>query len=335
MADHVLVSLPERQAWTDALCGLEHGFQHTWDFAYAMHLTTGYRTFLYCFDDGESRLACPLVERPIDGVLDVATPSGLAGFVGFGAWSRFEAHWHRFVRDRGYVSGYIGLHPLFSPSGFAAQGVRHNSIYLLDLRLGSDGLLSRVDRSRRRELRGWSGRAQSLVQDREAIRDFLVATYEPFMRDVRARGPLFTTQTLDHLCRSESCVAVGTGSLEALDAVYLFAATEYAADCLINVATPAGRRRATDLLWYGVEELSARSVPSLNLGGGAYEDDAIAQAKQRFRPIRLPLRAIRQIYRRDVYVELCQSACVDPEADHAFFPAYRALSPEARACCPE
>jgi hypothetical protein len=288
-----------------------------------MHLTTGKPTFLYVLDFPAGRIVCPLVEREFNGYLDVATPSGLSGFVGIGPWSEIARKWSDFVRERGYVTGYIGLHPLFEPSDIGRVAVQHNSIYFLDLTMGRDALLRRMDRNRRRELRGWELRKNEFVFDRGAISAFLVAAYEPFMRQMSARSVRLAPQTLDALSRSERCVAVATASAGRIDAAYLFAATRYAGECLINVATPNGRTRATDLMWYGVSTMIDRGVPQLNLGGGAQENDSVAKAKQRFGPHRLPLRSLRQVYRPDVYAELCRQVEVDPTDENAYFPAYR------------
>jgi hypothetical protein len=318
-----LIPLEAGPAWDEALDAIPHGFHHTRAFANAMHLTTGYPTFLLSIRDGATRMVCPLVERELAGHVDVATPSGLSGFVGTGEWSRFAPLWHRFVRDRGYVCAYLGLHPLFAPPDLARHAHRHNSIYVLRLDLGRDELMRRMDRNRRRELRDWERRASDFVLDRDALCQFLSVTYEAFMRKVGARPPHLSVEALDLLCRSETCVVVGTSSDGALDAVYVFGATPHAGDCLINVATSAGRARATDLLWYGACTLADRHVPVLNLGGGMRDDDSVAKAKQRFGPIRMPLRSLREVYRPDAYADLCRFAGVEPTPASDYFPAYR------------
>lgn len=328
MAHVELIPLQAQDTWGEALRGIPHSFHHTWDYAHAMHRTTGYPTFLYCVRDATARIACPLVEREFAGYVDVATPSGLSGFVGTGSWSQFASHWQDFVHTREYVSGYVGLHPLFVPPELGEDARQHNSIYVLDLDLGRERLLRRMDQNRRRQLRGWDERASRFVLDQDAISEFLVASYEPFMRRVQARAPHLAAETLDLLCRCESCIAVGTPSSPGLDAVAVFAATPYAGDFVLNVATQDGRRRATDLLWYGVRALIDRKVPVLNLGGGAREDDEIARAKQRWRPRRLPLLSLRQVYRPDAYAELCRLGGVNAAAAGDYFPAYR--SPVAK-----
>lgn len=321
---HEAIPLEDRSAWEGPLRAIPHSFHHTWDFAYAAHLTTGYRTCLYRFSHRRGVLLCPLVERPFEGRLDVSSPSGLAGFIGDLRWSQFAPHWRDYVREKGWVTGYIGLHPLFKPPEFAQRAQRHNSVYVLDLTLGLDALKERMDQNRRRELRGWESRAEGFVVDRDAISRFVQANYGPLMRRVGAHGTPFAPDTLDVLCRNERAVCVGAASSDGLEAVNVFCVTRHAAEFLINVATLAGRRHTTDLLWYGVRELSDRGVRVLNLGGGGREDDSIARAKRRLRPRRLPLLAMREVYRPGAYAELCRSVGADPGQKTGYFPAYRA-----------
>jgi hypothetical protein len=104
MSQPELIPLAEQEAWAEALRGVPHGYHHTWEYAHAMHLTTGDPTFLYVLDDPAGRIACPLVERRRGGHLDVATPSGLSGFVGIRSWSEFSGRWAEFAHERGYVN---------------------------------------------------------------------------------------------------------------------------------------------------------------------------------------------------------------------------------------
>jgi hypothetical protein len=52
--------------------------------------------------------------------------------------------------------------------------------------------------------------------------------------------------------------------------------------------------------------------------------DAIALAKERFGPERVPLRTVRQIYRPDIYLSLCRDTGTDPAHDGPYFPPYHA-----------
>lgn len=325
-----VIPLGDESAWHHALGRVPHAFQHSHEFAQAMHLATGYRAFLLELSGEEGNVVCSLVERPIDDGLDIASASGLSGFAGRGDWPSVAPAWDEFVRDRGYVCGYVGIHPLFGPSGLSDAADPHNTLYVLDLGLGRDRLLKAMARNRRRELRGWEERRSQLVHDRGEIADFMNANYEAFMGSLGARPPLLTSEGLDMLCRSESCLVAATTNAGALDAAYLFGVSPHAGECLVNVSVGQGRRRSTDLVWYGATALMDREVSLLNLGGGVAEDDPVAQAKQRWGARRVPLRALRQIYRPVLYEKLC-AALPPGSANTPFFPAYRSAAPVQEA----
>src|SRR5215216_2711522 len=99
--------------WKEALKGIKHTFAHTWENCYAMQLTTGLETYLYCFETGNIRIVCPISERVFQGHVDIVTPNGLPGFVGNSDYPDFSYHWKNFVKRQGYVCGYIGLNPIF------------------------------------------------------------------------------------------------------------------------------------------------------------------------------------------------------------------------------
>ena len=119
---------------------------------------------------------------------------------------------------------------------------------------------------------------------------------------------------------------VGAGTPQKIEAVYVFAHTSYAADCLFNVAVPEGRHYATSLLWWGVNYLKSKRIPLLNLGGGVRENDSIARSKERFGPIKLPFRVLKQVYNREIYEELCRRRGTDPADRMGYFPPYRAAN---------
>ena len=47
-----------------------------------MHLTTGFRTYLYCFETENIRIVCPIAEREFDGYIDIVTPYGFPALSG-------------------------------------------------------------------------------------------------------------------------------------------------------------------------------------------------------------------------------------------------------------
>lgn len=316
-------------AWGVALEGVPHAFAHTRMYCHAMQLTTGYDTYLFVFERDGSRVVCPFAERTYEGYTDIVTPSGISGFAGAADYPEVQQVWQEFVRDRGYVCGYVAQNPHFEdPSHFPAGDAQSsNSLYHLDLTEGVVKLFDGLDRNRIRQIRNWQQSGEKLIFDRPALKGFIVEHHETFMRSVGASPSNFLSKpTLSALCDDDRVLLVGGGKGGRIESVYAFGYTDYLADCLISISLPEGRRWVTPLLWWGVETLAARGVPRLNLGGGVREGDAIAQAKQRFGAHRTPFRVLRQVYRPEVFAQLCHSAGVEPSSCDGFFPPYLAPS---------
>lgn len=291
-----------------------------------MRATTGYQTFLYCFEDGDVRIVCPLSERGAAGAIDIVTPYGFSGFVGTGTSAHFPAAWKDFVAERGYVCGYIGLNPLFDHGSYYAPEDlhQHNEIYVLDLTLSQDELFRNLSQNRQRQLRHWERIAPTLILDRDALFAFFLDNFDAFFHRKHASAVYqLSRETLAALLDAQDIVLVGAGQAGRVEAVTLFAYSPHTADFLFNVSLPGGQQHSATLLWYGVTQLKALAIPSLNLGGGARPNDGIAQFKQRFGGRGLPLTALKQVYRPDAYAELCRQAGADPADRSGYFPAYR------------
>jgi hypothetical protein len=324
MARQKCIPLDSPAEWKEALVGIRHAFSHTWENCYAMQLTTGFRTYLYSFEMGSVRIVCPIAEREFDGYIDIVTPYGFSGFVGNHDCPQFPYHWRQFVQERGYICGYIALNPIFETSTYfdLNEAYRSNILYFLDLTFGIDKLFANLDRNRKRELKDFE--KIPFVLDRNALINFFLEAYPHFLRRVQASpATYFTTETLTSLFSLNNVTIVGAGTPHRIEAVYVFACTPYAGDCLFNVARPEGRHHATKLLWWGVNYLKSKGVPMLNLGGGVRENDSVAQSKERFGPIKLPFRALKQVYNHGIYEKLCRQRDVDAGERAGYFPGYR------------
>ncbi len=320
------IPLASPDEWRVALKGIKHAFAHTWENCYAMHLTTGFKTYLYCFEADNVRIVCPIAERKFEGYIDIVTPYGFSGFVGNGDYPDFSNHWASFVREQGYVCGYIALNPIFENSTYFRfdEVYSSNSLYFLDLALTYDELFANLDRNRKRQLRHWGKAATKLIYERKAVKDFFLENYYAFLRRVNASpANYFSRETLTFLCSLDNLFLVGAGELDNLEAVYLFAYTPYLGDCLFNVALPEGRHHAATLLWCGLNYLKDLKVPLLNLGGGGREDDSVAQSKQRFGSKRKAFRCLKQVYEPKIYADLCRRVNADPTDMTGYFPVYR------------
>lgn len=327
MTAEELIPLSRAEDWNRALHGLRHSFAHTWENCYGMYLTTGFPTYLYTLRTPRCRIVCPFAERPFRGSVDIVSPYGFSGFVGEGECADVAQWWDRFVKRQRYVCGYIFLSPFFSNvSSFRHEELRPSrTVYCLDVGQPIDSLFARLDRNRRRQLSTFETDLVRRVTDRGKIAEFLVSEHPRFAERVSAsRASRFSPDTLRHLCHCDNVLTFGMlGQDSDLEAAYLFGLTRDAADALLNVATRAGRKHTTSLLWAGIRELQARAVPTLNLGGGVRENDSIAQAKLRFGAHGVRCQCLKQVYDEDAYESLCRLAGVDHRDTSGYFPAYR------------
>jgi hypothetical protein len=326
MINQTCISLESPVEWKNALQGIKHGFAHTWENCYAMRLTTGFRTYLYCFETENVRIVCPIAEREFEGRVDIVTPFGLSGFVGNSDYVDFPRHWREFVRRRDYVCGYISLNPIFENSTYflADELCSYNNIYVLDLTRSREELFAKLSKGRKGQLKE-SEKTSKLVLDKQALMDFFLANYLDFFAQKRATAAYaFAPATIETLLALNQVVLVGAGSREKIEAATVFTYSRFAADYLFNISRPEGRRHSVALLWHGVNHFKSIGIPRLNLGGGVRANDSLAQFKQRFGGSKLSLNSLKQIYDPVAYKDLCDRAGVASMDKTGYFPAYRA-----------
>jgi hypothetical protein len=322
-----LIPLEEREAWEAALAGVPHAFAHTWPSCRAMYLTTGWPTFLYTLQQGPARMALPFAERGDRGQVDVVTPYGFGGVAGVHVTEAILEHWVKFALKRNYVCGYIGLNPLFAPAACrrSADYVEHNDIHVLELGQGVDSLYTALSTNRRRELRAFATGPASVVDECDQLAAFFLEHIDDFLRSRGASSTYaFSTATWRSLLDLDNVLVLGAqlpGSPPA--AVSLFAYTPYCAEYLFGINLPGGATYSAPLIWAAATRLAERGIPLLNLGGGVRRGDGVAQFKERFGARRLPLGALKQVYRPDAYAALCRRAGKDPHDLTGFFPAHR------------
>ena len=327
MINQRCISLESPAEWRKALEGIKHAFAHTWENCYAMRLTTGFRTYLYCFEAENVRIVCTIAEREFDGHVDIVTPYGFSGFVGTGACADFPQYWREFARERGYVCGYIGLNPIFeSKTYFDSNDLySYNHVYVLDLRRSEEELFARLSGGRKGQLKYWKETSSELQLEKRALRDFFLAHYSEFFRQKRATPVYaFAPSTVESLFALDNVVAVGAGRPESIEAIAVFAYAPYVADYLFNISLPQGRRHSAALIWWGVNYLKSIGIPLLNLGGGSRAGDTLAEFKQRFGGTKLALSCLKQVYNKPTYAALCARVGADPADRTGYFPAYRA-----------
>lgn len=326
MTTQEFVPLDSPTEWRDALKGIKHAFAHTWENCYAMHLTTGLKTYLYRFEKENIRIACPISERMFGKYTDIVTPYGFSGLAGNNDCSEFSYYWKQFVRQRGYVCGYIGLNPVFENNTYYGpdEVYQYNSVYVLDLTLSQSELYANLSPNRKRQLKNWEKILSNIVLEKSTVTHFFLTNYPDFCGRRNASPTYnFSRDTLSFLTSLDNVLIVGIGNLEKVEAVSVFAYTADIGEYLFNVSLPESRHHSAALLWYGVNHLKSLQIPLLNLGGGILENDGVAQFKQRFGAKKLALKCLKQVYEPEIYETLCRQVNVDPNDLSGYFPAYR------------
>jgi hypothetical protein len=316
-----LIPLESPEDWKEALRGIKHTFGHTWENCYAMHLTTGLRTYLYSFEKDDIRIVCPVAEREFDGYVDLVKPFGFSGFVGNKDCHDFSVHWRQFVNERGYICGYLGMNPLFDYSSHFDKGdiFWYNTVYVLDLTMTDAELFAKLSTNRKRQLKNWDEISSKLVFDKPRLREFFFRNYFDFLRRKNASTVyFFSPETLSYLFDLDNVILVGAEDSGRLTAISVFTYTADAGEYLFNVSVPEGRQHAAALVWYAVQYFKSLRIPIINLGGSSS-----AEFKRRFGSRELPLKCLKQVYQSEVYRMLCHEANADPQDMTGYFPAYR------------
>jgi hypothetical protein len=325
MSSYRAIPLEDRSAWRSALESIPHAYAHSWEGCQAFALTWGSPTYLWSAEHGQGRFACVFAERLYGEYVDVVTPYGLPGFVGSSPWGGLAGLWRRFATERGYVCAYLVLNPVLSdPSYFAGTAKRHRTVYVVDLGLSEEELYARLPSNRKYDIRRSRESTGTIVRDQRRLAEFFVSTYPSFMARRRA-APVYalTPQALRSLCGSKHTFLVGTQRSGTVRAAALFGYSPYLGDYLFSVSEEGERGHSALLVWEGALELRRRGVPFLHLGGGVVEGDGVEAFKRRFGATPSSIMSAEEVYREDVYRDLCAEAGVDPDGDAGYFPAYR------------
>lgn len=322
-----LIGVDQPDAWRAALDGIRHGYWHTWEACNSAALASGLPTFLYaCEDDaGGARAVCPFSERRWRDATDIFTPVGFSGFAASYKSPQLRSHWRAFAAQREYVCAYFALHPVLACHALHENLSADNELFVIDLAISEATLLAQVDRSVRRAVRDADASGMDFVTNRENLTRFILENYRPFMTAMNANpSASWSNDGLRIMCSDPAVFMVGAADNGGVCAVYTFATTRWGAECHLNIFVREGRRFTTQLIWWGARELMAQGIPWLHFGGGVLRNDAIARAKQKFKPKVLPLLGAREVYLPDLYRACCEQADVDPYGDSDFFPKYHA-----------
>lgn len=329
-----LIGLSDELRWREALCGIPHGIAHTWEYWYAMHLTTGLDMFLYSFSDGDARFVCPFAERSYRGTTDIVSPPGLAGFAGSGSSSRLLERWNAMTTERGYVCGFIGLHPVLAdPAWFRGWPICvYSAAYSLDLTLPIDEIKVRMSENRKRDLQRADREGVHVWVGTPPVKDYFIQHFdEAFQRRRFVSAHYLSASSRSFFCSLDNFLLVGAGRNQ-VEAVTGFGLTPHIADGLYNVSFSPRTSFSTVLIWAAIQELKERGVPFLNLGGGIQPDDGIARYKQYLGTTARPLACLKYVFDPARFAHLCQFSVMDSsDADAgAFFPPYHAVEQKQR-----
>lgn len=327
-----LISIDDPDEWDKALRKVPHAFAHTSSSCLAMRMTTGWPTYLYVRDEGRVRDVCAIAERGGAGVVDVVTPYGFGGFVSDGGSAEeLLAAWHDFARRREYVSGYIGLNPLLAPHSLreSSDYAEHNELFVLRLDRGMQALHADLSTNRRRQLRQFADGRQRLVDQQERVWPYFLRNVDDFLRRSGAsRTYAFAMATWESLIAGNNVFCIGVEEDDGeISAASLFAYTPFGGEYLFGVSSPRGRGHSAALIWEAATRMGHRGIPWLNLGGGVRPGDGIADFKQRFGGERLPMGALKQVYRPEMHARLCRGVGRNADDRSGFFPPYRAPQP--------
>ena len=322
---HEQISLDQPSRWAAALRGIPHASAHTWGHCHALSLTTGHETFLYRYQDEHGQVVCPFAVRSYDGFRDLVTPYGFSGFVGVGECAEFPARWASYAREQEFVCGYVQLNPLLHHRLYPpAETHTVSSAFLLDLSDSEADLYGRLGANRQRQVRDSEREPISIITQRDILAQFFSDTLPSFL-DERRAAPIYylSKDTIDALFALDHVIPLGVAVNGRLEAVSVFAYTPHIADWLYHVCVPGARHHTAPLIWQGALRLRSLGIPVLNLGGGVRADDGVAAFKRRFGGAEKPLRALRQVYRAELYGTLCRQAGMDPDST-GYFPPYHA-----------
>lgn len=324
-----LIGVDEPKAWRAALAGVPHGYWHTWEACCSANLASGLPTYLYVAEDTDAglRAVLPFSERRWKDSTDVFTPTGFSGFAIRGGGAEVHERWLAFAAKRGYVCAYFALHPMLTGAHLHEDVYETNDLYVTDLTVGETALFAHVGRNIRRQVRDWNASGFNYVTDRALLKEFILTNYREFMFSSKANpSAMWTEDGLQIMCSDPAVLIVGAADEQGICAAYTFATTPWGAECHLNISVREGRQFTAALIWWGMCALMATGVPWLNLGGGVSRNDAIAKAKQSYRPAVFPLRSAREIYQIDTYRAHCFAAGNDPSQREGFFPRYHMAS---------
>jgi hypothetical protein len=314
-----VVPLSDREQWSRLLNEDGRPCQ-SWHYCWSLS-ASGIDAKLAVVRSGDARLQMPFFVREWQGSADVCTVIGLSGASMTAPSARPLRLWSEFAKAQGWVAGYIQIEAGSAlPADMTDEVGTSNWVFLLDLR--RDNPLADASYTIRSKLQKASKIGAVLADDRQSLTAALLDLYPATMRRVRAGGHYgFSTETLRRWAGDPGSLLLGAELEGRVEAVVLFPVAGCRAELHILANTERGRDLTAWLWRNAIERLRQRGVVTLNLGGGIQPGDGLYRFKEWCGAVPVPLQAVRQIYDRQRYDELCMIAGVSNRTD--YFPAYR------------
>ncbi len=331
------VDAPE---WSELVRETPHDFYHLPAYARLCAAFDGGVAKALLVTDGSRRLLLPMLVRDLPGGrLDAVSPYGYPGPLAAGTDGPSfvgdalrEAT--RSLRDEGFVSLFVRLHPLLdlqAPEGVGTL-VEHGETVSVDLTLPAEATWHQTRRDHRHDITtglrmGWRARMDEDWGELEAFKRLYAATMARLSAASRYR---FDDSYFDGLRRAlgdrlHLCVVEADGAVAAAG---LFVEASGIVQFHLSGSDDAfSRPGPTKLMLHFVEGWArGRGDQTLHLGGGVGgRSDSLFAFKSGFSPLRHPFRTMRLVidereYRRRV---AAHDATLDPDDTRGYFPAYR------------
>lgn len=330
---HSLIPLHDSDKWNAALEGMPYTVFHSPAYCRALSMSLDWDVFLYCGEDGEHRLICPLAVRMLtEEAPELFSPYGFGGFLSSFPASKNEEifeKWSAFCRSEGIVTAYVVQHPAFDGIAplFDSMARQPQSVYLLDTTAPIQALRANIDKTHRYEINRIERSTEvDIINDDTKLHAAFLRLYPETIRRVGASGAYdFSPETLNAFLNLPETLAIGAETASGIQAVSLFflpSSDNGVMEYFLSASTTEGRAFSRNLLWKAVELHHERGGICLNLGGGVSPGDGLDNFKRRFNGKRVPLTALKQVVNTDRYETLCRTYGVAAHTKDGYFPPY-------------
>ncbi|SMY07366.1 hypothetical protein [Flavimaricola marinus] len=314
--------LADRAGWEAATAGPDAMPSHDWAYAAGLAVA-GIEPQLAVVEADGARMILPFFERRWNDTTDIATLPGLSGAVIPSDGAAPLSLWRDYAAERGWVCGYLQISVTTTMPAVAPPDrvQAHNALYVFDLTDWDihHSLGHNMRKTYRRATR--DGVAFTTDQSR------LAAAFPALHVEAMARageGPVFPVEVLSHWAKAANVVFIG-GELDG-EIVVAGMCRKHGPMIEGHLAgsTEAGRGLHAWMFLESAQWFAQQGALSYNIGGYGRPGDGLHLMKSRLGAIEHPLRSLCQIYRPDLFSELCRDAGADPQA--RYFPPYRAGS---------